>query len=283
MESTVQFFNLVASGQETLRNLYNSQCGDELRRGIEDAVMHDKGDREISEAHSSTGEDLPYSVELIQRMSGTITTVEANLEKPKRKRGRPPKPPPQIDPPVEDPKKEFNIEPEQEEDPQTTLSSGRRRRQIKIPSRYQEAVQGKELEKVYVETGVIEHSDFGSDIDEGLQEVTASGENCTVYPVEVIGHLQDNDGENLGDLVVINNKLQKIYKKAKKKTRFMCDICKVCFCYEQKFLQHRFSHHNVRFECTQCLENFQERNSLIQHQSETEHKGEGIIEGFEVG
>lgn len=60
----------------------------------------------------------------------------SGLEKPRRKRGRPPKPPPSELPEVKETPPVIEEEEENEED-----SEGRRRRRRKVPTRFLEAVQ----------------------------------------------------------------------------------------------------------------------------------------------
>ena len=62
----------------------------------------------------------------------------------------------------------------------------------------------------------------------------------------------------------------------------MCDICNRGFIQETKYFAHRATHHNVRFECTQCIEHFLQRSQLSDHQKLTGHSGEGIVESLEV-
>lgn len=64
-----------------------------------------------------------------------MTLKVEGLEKPRRKRGRPPKPPPGTV--IEEMKEEQEPEPEEEEED----ADGRKRRRRKVPSRFKEAVQ----------------------------------------------------------------------------------------------------------------------------------------------
>lgn len=61
----------------------------------------------------------------------------------------------------------------------------------------------------------------------------------------------------------------------------MCDVCNRGFISESRYLAHRATHHNVRYECTQCIEQFVQRAQLSEHQKVTGHLGEGIIESLE--
>ncbi|KAG4073506.1 hypothetical protein HA402_000730 [Bradysia odoriphaga] len=73
-------------------------------------------------------------------------------------------------------------------------TAGRRRRKIKLPSRFQEVVQGRELERVYVENGVIDKLDNVSD-NEGFTNEAESNDGDNVLPDAVFGqtdHLVDD-------------------------------------------------------------------------------------------
>lgn len=76
------------------------------------------------------------------------------------------------------------------------LEDGRRKRRVKIPVRFQQAVQGKELERIYLEKGVIDRESMN---DEGF--ANSSEQEINDCSDEIIGHLQDTDGSNLADLV----------------------------------------------------------------------------------
>lgn len=212
-----------------------------------------------------------------------LLKTETNSDKPKRKRGRPPKPPPEVlealrkeqDAALELAKKETELKDISDDDDDGSGEFRKKRRRIKIPSRFQEAVQGKELERIYVEKGVIEKPEIPSDFDENDDGF----DNYNDDRDEVIGHLQGNDGSTLGDLVLVNGGV-KSRTSRKSKTKFMCDICNRAFTQEIRFLNHRKSHHNVRFECKQCLEQFEDRAILSQHQVNFGHEGEGIIENL---
>lgn len=210
-----------------------------------------------------------------------VLKTETNLDKPKRKRGRPPKPSPEVlealwkeqSAAFELAKKETELKIISDDDDGGEFRKKRRR--IKIPSRFQEAVQGKELERIYVEKGVIEKLEAPSDFDDNDDGF----DNYNDDRDEVIGHLQGGDGSTLGDLVLVNGGV-KSRTSRKSKTKFMCDICNRSFTHEIRFLNHRESHHNVRFECKQCLEQFIDRSILSEHQLIEGHEGEGIIENL---
>lgn len=93
-------------------------------------------------------------------------------------------------------------------------TAGRRKRKIKLPSRFQEVVQviqleflmqfplkvenlqGRELERIYVENGVIDRLENVSDNDCFTNEADVHD-----YTEGVIGHMEDTDGSQVVDLV----------------------------------------------------------------------------------
>lgn len=154
-----------------------------------------------------------------------------------------------------------------------------------------------------MEKGVIDRSESLSDDDYGNMQDT---EDIVDYSDDIIGHLQDTDGTKLTDLVFYNVKCRNGRKSTckydtenrrivltgptilpldmgkKRKTKFICDVCNRGFIHEFRFLAHRSTHHNVRYECTQCITQFAHRSNLAEHQKLTGHIGEGIIEGLDV-
>lgn len=76
-------------------------------------------------------------------------------------------------------------------------------RRSKLPERFTGVVQGKELDRVLVEEGVIDHSDFMFVDSDGVTAGAAddlTGDQMEITG-DVIGHLQDKDGTNIGDLI----------------------------------------------------------------------------------
>lgn len=71
-----------------------------------------------------------------------LSLRSAGLEKPRKKRGRPPKPPPDSNEEKESSSVKNELKTEQEPDEDVELDSdGRRKRRIKVPTRFLEAVQ----------------------------------------------------------------------------------------------------------------------------------------------
>lgn len=129
------------------------------------------------------------------------------LDKPKKKRGRPPRPPPEVLEAQRQEQQRILESIKKDDSPEEDFdeSSGlRRKRRVKIPTRFQEALQGKELDRIFAEKGVIDGQGYEEDFFEDNIDPESG------YRNEVIGHLQRVDGTSMGDLVVI-----KSFKKGK--------------------------------------------------------------------
>ncbi|XP_059609022.1 zinc finger protein ZFP2-like [Phlebotomus argentipes] len=269
VETTVEFFDLIIRGQEKLR---------ELQR--EEWLCQEQSNSTAIIAYEDLGQDLES---VLFPTNHTLSLKAMGVEKPRKKRGRPPKPSPEVleaqrlraeEELLAKQRQEAQEREEQGED-------GRRKRKIRAPARFQGVVQGKELEKVYVAEGVIDKTGV-SDTEESAQII----ENATEEDgrgSQVIGHLKSSDGVVLSDLVVTQKvEFHRKGRVARLKTRFMCDVCSKTFSQELRFLSHRATHQNVRYECTECLEHFLKREELKEHQSDSGHKGQGIVESVKV-
>ncbi|XP_055694741.1 zinc finger protein 568-like [Lutzomyia longipalpis] len=273
VEATVEFFDLIIRGQEKLRELYREELANQEQH---------ESSLEIAPA---TDPELPEETGLFPS-SHTLSLQVQGVEKPRKKRGRPPKPPQDVleaqrlraeaEYLAEQRRKEAQELKEQEE------SNGRRKRRVKIPERFRSVVQGKELEKVYVAQGVIDKTDI-SDTDEGaavsiIENTTDDGRGS-----QVIGHLKSADGAVLSDLVVTQKtEFHRKGRVARLKMRFVCDVCSKTFSHELRFLTHRATHQNVRYECTECLQRFLTKELLKEHHATSGHNGQGIVESVET-
>lgn len=266
LHSTKEFLDLVVGGQQKLRELWKQQ------------VEHQK----ISEGqiliHLPDGTLFPAEHSLSLRMEG--------LEKPKRKRGRPPKPRPdpdqvmteaaatpenESDQVTSDPVKQDDIEDDDDD------GDGRKRRRKKIPRRFMEAVQGKELERIFREEGVIDEDDDDSgklNIEASLSGPAQSSKD------EVIGHLETPDGENLGQLVMVNRGRGRGRPRNSKrqKINFECEVCGRGFQYRSRYFQHKNYHKGLKYECGTCQKQFNSKDNLELHHKTLEHTGEVLIE-----
>lgn len=213
VESTADFFDLLLTGQDKLRQLLIEEKRNQkslLRSDVFETADEniDKGTLPEQPLYTSDHE-LAYKLE--------------GLNKPKKKRGRPPRPSPEVLEAqrqeqalaLEKMKKETSAEEEYDEN-----SGLRRKRRVKKPTRYQESLQGKELERVFAEKGVIDSHGF----DEDFYEEDINDDSG--YRNEVIGHLQREDGTSMGDLVVI-----KSFKRGKSKQNKINLLLKICLNY----------------------------------------------------
>lgn len=136
------------------------------------------------------------------------------LEKPRRKRGRPPKVQSEVKTELVEEPMETKSEEKQVSDDET--EEGRRKRKIKAPTRFQDIVQGKELDKILKEEGVIDDDNIGD------------AENENVSKEQVIGRMESKEGENLGELIVINNRQRQRARPGilRRRRKYQCNICK---------------------------------------------------------
>lgn len=124
---------------------------------------------------------------------------------------------------------------------------------------------------------------------------------------EVIGHMQSRDGENLGELVVINKTLNKpkmkgklvpckfklqtsnvcfiknIAAPVKKRRKYECEICGRMFLHHGRYEVHKTFHNNIKYQCGEktCNLKKESKQDMEQHQIETGHKEITVIENVE--
>ncbi|XP_012262840.2 zinc finger protein 62 homolog isoform X2 [Athalia rosae] len=223
---------------------------------------------------------------------GTLYTAEhemslqmEGLEKPRRKRGRPPKVQAEVE--LKDLTKEMKHEAgsqgedeKQEEELEEVDGDGRRRRKRKVPKRFMEAVQGKELERIFKEEGVIDEEEDDNEPDndyddpeERLNLPTPDGHE------EIIGHLETQEGKDLGELVIVNRGRGRGRPRLRKrKTKFTCHLCGRGFLQRSRYIMHKSFHKGVKYECLECKKQFTNRDNFGLHQKTSGHTGEGIIE-----
>lgn len=200
------------------------------------------------------------------------------LDKPRRKRGRPPKMEiknevlEEITEETSQGEEEKQDEDLEEEDDGT----GRRRRKRKIPERFKEAVQGKELDRIFKEEGVFDEGDYDQDEDyfdefDEFKAVTTPDGN------EIIGHLETEEGKDLGELVVINRNRGRGRPK-RKKNKYYCNICGKGFHQISKYATHKSLHKNIKYKCVECERQFSNEDNFRLHQKTTSHVGREILE-----
>ncbi|XP_076390311.1 uncharacterized protein LOC100874963 isoform X2 [Megachile rotundata] len=208
------------------------------------------------------------------------------LNKPKRKRGRPPKSHTE-NMSVELSKGEViegisqEEEDKQEEEMDEIDGDGRRRRKRKVPKRYMEAVQGKELERIYKEEGVIDEED---DDEPDTFEDSEEQLNISVpdSQEEIIGHLESEEGKDLGELVIVNRGRGRGRPKLRRrKNKFTCQLCGRGFLQRSRYIVHKSFHKGIRYECSECKKLFTNKENLELHQKTTHHTGNGVYQNLE--
>ncbi|KAJ8921027.1 hypothetical protein NQ315_015823 [Exocentrus adspersus] len=279
LEATKSFMDLIVNGQAKLRELYRNQQEvlhreEKQRRKLEE-VLHTVNPNSSVETYTIQSDETGEKF-LIQIFSdGPLFPPEhelplraEGLEKPRRKRGRPPK---QVVEEVEAKADTNQPEVAQQEEDSETDADGRKRRKIKAPSRYQGIVQGKELEMVFKEEGLTEDEDEGDGKDA----------EASVGSEEVIGRIEMENGEELQAPVYINRpkfRMKSDYKKKNKK-RYPCEICKREFLHFGRYKLHKKSH-KMKYVCQEekCGTESLDKAVVEQHQSETGHTGINVVE-----
>ncbi|XP_066992566.2 uncharacterized protein [Anabrus simplex] len=291
LQSTVQFFDLLVEGQKKIRELWKNQV--EIQRKLERERMRaEKDGAELlltTSTHDPNDGDGENRIVIQIMADGTLYSADhemalkmEGLEKPRRKRGRPKKT--HVEPVVEQREEEPAKEDIQEVEEMEEDADGRRRRKRKAPQRFMEAVQGKELERIFREEGVIDEDEQDEVEEEDVDEKMIISEQDGPEGAEVIGHLENQDGQDLGELVIVNKSKGRGRPRGKRrKHRFQCEVCGRGFQHKGRLLMHKSYHKGVKFECSTCNKRFTSREHFELHQTTTGHAGEGIIEGLEDG
>ncbi|RZC14267.1 zinc finger protein 271-like, partial [Asbolus verrucosus] len=291
LEATKSFMDLIVQGQVKLRQLYKSQQ-DKLYRQEKQRLQLEEALKNVNPNSSvdtytiqsdETGEQF-----LIQIFSqGPLFPPEHELSlraegltKPRRKRGRPPKPQSvnKEDETAPNPETETEKVENKGEQFDEVADDGKRKRRIKVPTRYSEAIQGKELDKVFKQEGVIDEESVSDDDDGGLEEKEGSNKVEEV----VIGRLESENGEDLGQPIIINKSLHKTRPKnrngtsgqSKRRRKYQCEICGREFLHHGRYELHK-KMHDVEYGCAQenCDFETDKRSLLEQHHQETGHAG----------
>ncbi|XP_015608375.1 zinc finger protein 287 isoform X2 [Cephus cinctus] len=296
LEATVQFFELLVDGQRKIREMWKQQV-EQQRKAERDRLRAERESTEIEletpelDGFNQDNEDQGIEQQIIIKImpDGTLYTAEheislqmEGLSKPRRKRGRPPKIHTEIDNKIL--KEELpevtsqGEEDKQEEEIDDVDGDGRRRRRRKVPKRFMEAVQGKELERIFKEEGVIDEEDDDNqeedydDTEERLNVPTPDGHE------EIIGHLETQEGKDLGELVIVNRGRGRGRPKLRRrKNKFTCNLCGRGFLQRSRYIMHKSFHKSVKYECSQCKKQFSNRDNFALHQRTAGHSGEGII------
>ncbi|XP_043264633.1 zinc finger and SCAN domain-containing protein 2-like isoform X1 [Colletes gigas] len=300
LEATIQFFELLVDGQRKIREMWKHQL-EQTRKAERERLRTGKDNTEIVTEMSELDNISQYNEEdqfeqqiIIKIMpDGSMYAAEhemslqmEGLSKPKRKRGRPPKT--HVENISMELTKEDVIEggsqeeeDKQEEEVDDIDGDGRRRRKRKVPKRYMEAVQGKELERIYKEEGVIDEED-----DEQPDNFEDSEEQLNVTvpdsQEEIIGHLESEEGKDLGELVIVNRGRGRGRPKLRRRrNKFTCQFCGRGFLQRSRYIVHKSFHKGIKYECLECKKLFTSKENLGLHQKATHHTGDDINESFE--
>ncbi|XP_019885783.2 zinc finger protein 665 isoform X2 [Ooceraea biroi] len=232
-------------------------------------------------------EDQQYEQQIIIKImpDGSVYTAEhemslqmEGLTKPRRKRGRPPKVHTEaeaIQENLEAPSQDE--EDKQEEEIDEVDGDGRRRRKRKVPKRFMEAVQGKELERIFKEEGVLDEEDddpeLFDDLEEPLNSAVQDGQK------EVIGRLETEEGKDLGEVVTVNRGRARTKSKLRRrKNKFTCGVCGRGFLQRNRYIIHKNFHKGVKYECAQCRDIFDSKENLELHQKTARHSSSPEVE-----
>ncbi|KAK9509838.1 hypothetical protein O3M35_004742 [Rhynocoris fuscipes] len=216
LQATISFFDLLVEGQKKLRELLNQNIDVGNPAYIAETVKHPLNKPLYNRDHELH----------IKASSAAAVTPEKAVET--RRRGRP--------------RKSFldtcnslannnvlslpAIAEENEENAQDGDSAKRRR---KIPARFEETVNGKELEKVFAKT---------------LYSHASSDDSDCGQPQNVIGHVRAADsGQGLCEVVLNPNK-------TRHRLKFRCESCNMVFSQESKLHKHNAEGHNIRTDST---------------------------------
>ncbi|XP_043504113.1 PR domain zinc finger protein 5-like isoform X1 [Polistes fuscatus] len=298
LESTVQFFELLVDGQRKIREMWKHQV--ELQRKAErERIRVERQSAEVntglpdSDNDIRNNEDNQLEKQIIIKVlsDGSLYTTEhemslqmEGLSKPKRKRGRPPKIHTDIGSSKIIIKEDIGEgvsqeeEDKQEEDLDEIDGDGRRRRKRKVPKRFMEAVQGKELERIFKEEGVIdeeedEEADHFEDSEERINVTIPDGQE------EIIGHLETEEGKDLGELVIVNRGRGRGRPKLRRrKNKFTCQYCGRGFLQRSRYIVHKSYHKSLKYECRECKKLFTNKDNFSLHQKMSQHTGCSITE-----
>ncbi|XP_026726741.1 zinc finger protein 135-like [Trichoplusia ni] len=259
LEATVEFLTLIINGQKVIRELYLRE------KEYKKTILNPTNEQDI------ITEKIIYEVNTtngVYQVEHPIALQVAGLEKPKRKRGRPPKKPKTPEELAKEAaakEQEVKVTKREEKDDEPT---GKRRR--KTPTRFREAVQGKELERIFKEEGVTDGDESDLDIK---PEMEIESKPLVPKEPEIIGHLEES-----GELVVVvKGKGRGRPKGPMRLTRKECAICGMEFTCTGRYMSHVAQHGPVLYQCGECSETFNTRLQFNSHQKETAHSGQNII------
>ncbi|XP_068986699.1 zinc finger protein 568-like isoform X1 [Bombus flavifrons] len=300
LEATIQFFELLVDGQRKIREMWKHQI-EQQRKAERERLRAEKENTDVRSETSQLdiipryNEEDHFEQQIIIKImpDGSMYAAEhemslqmEGLSKPKRKRGRPPKSHAEnisVELTKGDVLEAVSQEEEDkhEEEIDEVDGDGRRRRKRKVPKRYMEAVQGKELERIYKEEGVIDEED---DDDPDNFEDSEEQLNMSVpdSQEEIIGHLESEEGKDLGELVIVNRGRGRGRPKLRRRrNKFTCQLCGRGFLQRSRYIVHKSFHKGIKYECSECKKLFTSKENLELHQKATHHIGDDVNQDFE--
>ncbi|OAD56631.1 hypothetical protein WN48_03092 [Eufriesea mexicana] len=295
LEATIQFFELLVDGQKKIREMWKHQV-EQQRKAERERVRAEKENTEIGTDTSQLdnilriNEEDQFEQQIIIKImpDGSMYAAEhemslqmEGLNKPKRKRGRPPKSH------TENISMELTKgealegvsqeeEDKHEEETDDVDGDGRRRRKRKVPKRYMEAVQGKELERIYKEEGVIDEED-----DDEPDNFEDSEEQLNMSVPD--SHEESEEGKDLGELVIVNRGRGRGRPKLRRRrNKFTCQLCGRGFLQRSRYIVHKSFHKGIKYECSECKKLFTSKENLELHQKATHHTGDDTNQDFDI-
>ncbi|GJQ80881.1 hypothetical protein Trydic_g14139 [Trypoxylus dichotomus] len=285
LEATKLFFDLIILGQTKLRDLWykqqeilsRQQLDVDLRENVNPTSSVGTNTIQLDETGgkfiqiSSNGCLFPSDHELGVRIK--------SLEKPAQKGGHPSD---ESNRNIEENRLPQNENYELElEDDEFDVDDQRKRR-IEVPTTYQAALQGKEMDWIFKDEGDIDGSLLESETK--IQPSEVKLEN------EVTDHMQSSDDEDLGKSAVEEAIINEVKTKpesaitTKNKFKFECEICSGVFLCANRLEIHK-SLHNLKCRCNgeNCGVEMDSREALELHQEETGHVGITLIESLDCG
>ncbi|XP_063376596.1 zinc finger protein Xfin-like [Cydia fagiglandana] len=256
IEATVEFITLIINGQKIIRELHQREK--EYKKTLFNNAV-------ASEPEIIT-ENIVYEINTsdgVYQVEHPIALQVAGLEKPKRKRGRPPKKPKSPEELAQEAAARQQVEEAKVSQKEEELQGKRRR---KTPTRFKEAVQGKELERIFKEEGVTDGDESDAEAKPDADKPPVSKEP------EVIGHMEAS-----GELVVVvKGKGRGRPKGRMRPTREQCAICGMEFSCVGRYMSHVAAHGPVQYRCG-CGQTFPTRLMFTTHQRTAAHEGQTVI------
>ncbi|XP_030746745.1 zinc finger protein 271-like [Sitophilus oryzae] len=281
LETTKLFMDLIIEGQDKFRILLKAEQDllereEKEKKELEKALHHHNPNASVETYTIQTDENGEkfiiqiYSKGPLFSPEHELVLKADGLGKPKKKRGRPPKPSKQENSHEAEKIANSVIETNSKDDThETVVRNDRKKRKIRAPARYDGVVQGAELDHFLKKEGVLDE----------VEEVAFTGLEKTftdskVQPLE-IGKILSSEGQDLGQSVFSNRKSSKKRMKRKlNRMKYTCDICSRKFLHLDQYELHR-KDHKVMYACQEenCQMRSENKDIILNHQKETNHHG----------